>query len=203
LGKQEDNKKRNEKAILKAAIHLFATMGLDDTSISDIVTESKLARGTFYNYFSSKEAIWEKILDGLIKKIGDTLTQERKNAKTLYDFVYNSFYGYVKIFQNQQYLDLLVRNQPIFRKTIFSTDSITSIYKDLEKDLIESNYFEGLSLHQYRLTSYAMVSTSIELLIQSSSRLEEPDIEELSTYFTELFIGGLDRIINNNKNYGI
>ena len=46
-----------------------------------------------------------------------------------------------------------------------------------------------------------MVGAGIELLIQSGDRLEESVIEELSTYFTELFIGGLDRIIN--KNYAV
>ena len=201
MGKLENNKRRNEEAILDAAIHLFATKGLDDTAISDIVAKSKLARGTFYNYFESKEEVWTVIVGQIIEKIDSTLIRDRKNAKTLQEFIFNSFYGYVKIFQNPVYFDLIIRNQPTFRKTIFSTDSITSIYKNLEKDLIESSHFEGLRPNQYKLTGYAMVGAGIELLLQSGDRLEESVIEELSTYFTELFIGGLDRIIN--KNYAV
>ena len=198
MGKLENNKRRNEEVILEAAIHLFATKGLDDTAISDIVSKSKLARGTFYNYFGSKEEVWTRIVDQIIEKIDSTLIRDRKNAKTLQEFIFNSFYGYVKIFQNPVYFDLIIRNQPTFRKTIFSTDSITSIYMNLEKDLIESSHFEGLSPNQYKLTGYAMVGAGIELLIQSGDRLEESVIEELSTYFTELFIGGLARILNKN-----
>ncbi|MCK5906465.1 MAG: TetR/AcrR family transcriptional regulator [Flavobacteriales bacterium] len=201
MGKLENNKRRNEEVILDAAIHLFATKGLDDTAISDIVAKSRLARGTFYNYFESKEEVWTVIVGQIIEKIDSTLIRDRKNAKTLQEFIFNSFYGYVKIFQNPVYFDLIIRNQPTFRKTIFSTDSITSIYKNLEKDLIESSHFEGLRPNQYKLTGYAMVGAGIELLIQSGDRLEESVIEELSTYFTELFIGGLDRIIN--KNYAV
>ncbi len=45
---------------------LFYTRGFENTSISDIVNKVGVAEGTFYYYFSSKQAILEAVVEELI-----------------------------------------------------------------------------------------------------------------------------------------
>ena len=53
-----DQLKKNKKMkIIDAAMNLFANNGIDNIVVEDILKEAKISRGTFYKYFSSKEAI--------------------------------------------------------------------------------------------------------------------------------------------------
>jgi len=54
--------------ILDAAEKLFVTKGYDDTTINDILEMVKIAKGTFYYHFKSKE----DVLDGIVKRQIDT-----------------------------------------------------------------------------------------------------------------------------------
>ena len=54
------NKKRK---VLIAAQHLFIEKGFTDTSVQDIIDEAKISKGTFYNYFSSKNECVIEILE--------------------------------------------------------------------------------------------------------------------------------------------
>lgn len=55
--------KEKEKAIIEAAIKLYATKGFSSTSIQEIVTESGISKGAFYLYFKSKDALLIAILE--------------------------------------------------------------------------------------------------------------------------------------------
>ena len=45
--------------LLAAARVVFARRGYHHASVSDILDEAKVARGTFYNYFDSKRAVFQ------------------------------------------------------------------------------------------------------------------------------------------------
>lgn len=59
--------RRNQ--VLESALKVFAENGYHDTSISDIVENADISRGTFYLYFDNKRAIFEEILNYFIQKI--------------------------------------------------------------------------------------------------------------------------------------
>ena len=50
-------------AILEAAERVFATRGFVESKVADIAREAGLAAGTLYNYFDSKEAIYQSICE--------------------------------------------------------------------------------------------------------------------------------------------
>lgn len=54
MGKLDINKKAKEDSLLATAYELFTTKGVSKTSISDIVKEAGVAKGTFYLYFRDK-----------------------------------------------------------------------------------------------------------------------------------------------------
>ena len=55
--------------ILAAAIKVISANGLEKTKISDIVKEAGVAQGTFYLYFSSKNALIPAIASELLEKL--------------------------------------------------------------------------------------------------------------------------------------
>ena len=59
MGKLELNKKRKKSALYNTAFELFTTKGLAKTTISDIVENAGVAKGTFYLYFKAGELFSE------------------------------------------------------------------------------------------------------------------------------------------------
>ncbi|MBO6716736.1 MAG: TetR family transcriptional regulator C-terminal domain-containing protein [Rhizobiaceae bacterium] len=63
---EERIRARNEAAILKAAVNLFAQKGFDGTRIAEIAKASKLPKANVYYYFETKEAIYATLIERLL-----------------------------------------------------------------------------------------------------------------------------------------
>ena len=62
MGKVEENKQQKRERLLDTAFALFTTKGLTKTSISDIVNNAGVAKGTFYLYFKDKYDLANKLI---------------------------------------------------------------------------------------------------------------------------------------------
>lgn len=62
MGKLDVNKKAKEDSLLATAYRLFTTQGISKTSISDIVSNAGVAKGTFYLYFKDKYDLKNKLV---------------------------------------------------------------------------------------------------------------------------------------------
>ncbi|MBI5939086.1 MAG: TetR/AcrR family transcriptional regulator [Caulobacterales bacterium] len=62
-GKREQTKIANRQAILVAAREVFAELGYEVATVRDIIRRTGLASGTFYNYFRSREEVFEALAD--------------------------------------------------------------------------------------------------------------------------------------------
>ena len=51
MGKVDDNKRQKRERLLNKAYELFTTKGFTNTSISDLVENADVAKGTFYLFF--------------------------------------------------------------------------------------------------------------------------------------------------------
>lgn len=62
VGKLDVNKKKKEDSLLNTAFRFFTTKGFGKTSITDIVNDAGVAKGTFYLYFKDKFDIRNKLI---------------------------------------------------------------------------------------------------------------------------------------------
>ena len=74
MGKLELNKMRKKSALYNTAFELSTTKGLAKTTISDIVENAGVAKGTFYLYFKDKYDIRNKLIS---HKAGELFSQAR------------------------------------------------------------------------------------------------------------------------------
>lgn len=58
----QSKRERTRAAIVNAAITVTAEKGLETSSIDDLMTTAGMARGTFYNYFASREDLLRAVL---------------------------------------------------------------------------------------------------------------------------------------------
>lgn len=62
MGKLDIKKQQKREALLNTAFDLFTSKGLHKTSISDIVQQAGVAKGTFYLYFEDKYDLCNKLI---------------------------------------------------------------------------------------------------------------------------------------------
>lgn len=66
-------KETRKEELLQNAKKIFSKKGYHSTTVSDIISEAKVARGTFYLYFDSKRAIFNELLDQLLLTISENI----------------------------------------------------------------------------------------------------------------------------------
>ena len=57
LSRRERKKKETHEKIFSNAMHLFRLQGFTATSVEQITQQADVGKGTFYNYFATKEAV--------------------------------------------------------------------------------------------------------------------------------------------------
>lgn len=93
-GKRANTKAANRRAILTAARRIFALIGYEATTVRDIIRETDLASGTFYNYFKSKEEVFQAIAEDSTQRFRAHLSDVRARANSLEDYILNAFNAY-------------------------------------------------------------------------------------------------------------
>ncbi len=79
----EDNQEIRDSrqgALLAAAARVFARHGVARAKISEIASEAGVSHGLVYHYFSSKDAIFTAIIDGIIERIDARLDAAEGSA---------------------------------------------------------------------------------------------------------------------------
>ena len=61
LSRREHNKQKTQQRLLEAARRLFAERDISSTTIDDIAEYADVARATFFNYFSGKDAVLQAL----------------------------------------------------------------------------------------------------------------------------------------------
>ena len=75
MGKREQNKAEKRAAILNAAWHFFVDLGYENTSVVLIVEEAGIARGTFYQYYTDKDELFDELLISLYQPLVQILEE--------------------------------------------------------------------------------------------------------------------------------
>jgi AcrR family transcriptional regulator len=130
--------------ILDTAESLFYSKGYEETAVSDIVKAIGVAQGTFYNYFPSKEAVLEALvqrhLAKIYNKIEDMVNSDRTPPNKFELFVYSAFNSLRK--DDGWLFDFLYDNKHlhIVDKFIRQADIM---YTPLTKRIIEEGNEQG------------------------------------------------------------
>lgn len=183
--RRELTKRQNRQAILDAARLVFAQIGFAAATVRDIIRATPLASGTFYNYFKSKEEVYQAIADDVALAIRPQLRQVRRAAKTAEEFLSSSFAVFFAfVAENRSWIS------PAAETTRFrmASPQIIAGFSELHED-IERAIAQGLfpDAHPGYLTR-AIAGIAFEL---AEGVNNSEDVQEASRFATALFMGGI------------
>ncbi|MCD8372374.1 MAG: TetR/AcrR family transcriptional regulator [Clostridia bacterium] len=179
--------------ILDIAEQLFNTKGYADTSISDILERSGIARGTLYYHFASKE----DILNAVVERNLGSLAEEMQKIADSDLSVFDKYYKIIGIQMNQGSVTEVLHNieNAQFHQKSFSLGlaKFAPVYCQVIEEGIKRGVFH---------TGYPRETA--ELLL-CASRITDPGIftwtkEQLSEK-NEAYICLLERALGTEKGY--
>lgn len=147
MGKVDDNKRQKRARLLNKAYELFTTKGFTNTSISDIVENADVAKGTFYLYFKDKYDLKDKLVEyktqELFLEANTSLVEENiigleEQLIFIIDFIVE------KLKNDKGLLRLISKNliMGALRQTLISTEKRNNeVYNNFLK-LVEADEYE-------------------------------------------------------------
>ncbi len=109
-GRRAVKRQNNRDAILDAARDVFAEIGYGGTTVRDIIRRTNLASGTFYNYFNSKEAVFNTLSDEIGSELRQILRDVRRRATSFDGFIEAMFLTYFSYYANNRENYMLTRS---------------------------------------------------------------------------------------------
>lgn len=198
MGKLDFNKKQKKDTLLNTAFDLFISKGINKTTISDIVQNAGVAKGTFYLYFKDKYDIRNKLISHkssqLFSKAYEALLENNIldfNEKIVFiaDFVID------ELSKNQNLLTFLSKNLSwgVFKNALINPASDTDInFYDIYLNMIENSGFKFTDPEIMLFMIIELVSSAC----YSSILYKEPvEIEALKPHIYDT----IRYIINSHK----
>lgn len=188
-GKRERAKAANREAILTAARRVFAQLGYEAATVRDIIRGTDLASGTFYNYFRSKEEVFEALADDGARRFRPILRAARESARHFEDYLYSAYLAYFQFLRQENRLEgkPIGERQPHVRT---DTPEMIAIYEEVRLG-IEDAIERGLAP---KLDSDYLAHACIGLAQEVGAamlRRNPPDAESAARFAAGLVLKGL------------
>ena len=144
--KKENSKQLKKKKIIDAASVLFSRKSYHEVMMEEVAKLASIAKGTVYNYFSSKEELYFSIMQGRMEKLNFSLKESISGNQSSVDSL-RSFIMHLYMFMMKHHNFFLM-----YRKDSLSAEhTLCSELIILEKDLkgilrkiIKSGKTEGI-----------------------------------------------------------
>ncbi|CAO3433641.1 Transcriptional regulator, AcrR family [Azospirillum doebereinerae] len=101
-------------ALFQAAAEVVGEYGYIDASITRITQRANLAQGTFYNYFASRQEIFDELLPVLGAKMLAHIRQQAGGAKTFLEKEELSFRAFFSFLKRMPYFLRILNEAEIF-----------------------------------------------------------------------------------------
>jgi len=197
-GKREETKASNRQAIIDAARNVFADLGYGATTVRDIIRATELASGTFYNYFKSKEEVFQALQDETALRVRPRLRAERIRARNFEEFITGTFRSYFDFVKNDQTTFIAVRRHREIPRVRIDTPEIIAGFDELKDDIENAVEHGVLPPADPDLLMAAMVGVAFEVAHQMLTR-DDVSADDAAKFATALFLGGVQALPKKAK----
>jgi len=189
-GKREQTKVQNRQMILQAARHVFADLGYGATTVRDIIRATTLASGTFYNYFQSKEEVFQAIQDESALRIRPRLREERAKAGSIDEFISGMFRTFLEYVASDEHNFRAIRRNTDTLRVRMDTVEIIAGFEELREDIEAATAKGVFPPVDADFLMASIVGVAFEVA-ERMLRRDNPDPAEAAKFATALFLGGV------------
>lgn len=192
----DEEKKIIRKKLQKVAKECLQRYGVRKTTVDQMVAMADISKGSFYNFYSSKEMLFFTVLEeyqiDIMNHLSEQLEHEEQIhtgqfVQLLYDFYQDFRYSFVyTIFKNHE-MELLIRKLP---KEVIKTHHLLDD-RMVEKIVSKINIRETLSAE--------IISALFRTIAMSILHIEEIGEKQFDTILKLLIQGIVGQIIEEDN----
>jgi AcrR family transcriptional regulator len=192
-GKREETKASNRQAIIDAARRVFAELGYGATTVRDIIRATDLASGTFYNYFKSKEEVYQALRDETALRVRPRLRAERIRARNFEEFISGTFRTFFDFVKNDHETFATMRRNPELQRVRIDTPEVIAGFDELRVDLERAIASGVMPDTDPDLLMASIVGVAFEIANHMVAR-DDLGVDEAAKFATALFLGGVQAL---------
>ncbi|MBB3953973.1 TetR/AcrR family transcriptional regulator [Novosphingobium sediminicola] len=190
--KREMTRAQNMEKIDAAAWKVFSNLGLDGATVRDIVSESEVSAGSFYNYYRTKEAVFDKLVAQLIERIRLEIAAARDGAKDIETMLCQGYGAFMHMLLSVPGgAEFFERNQHHIRSRLFGSAQIRALLADIEMDVAELGALDRLSESERKLLVSIMFASGTEAIF-GALKTRNADIQGLARFLARLLAHGIN-----------
>ena len=187
-GKREQTKLANRQAILDAARTVFGELGYETATVRDIVRRTGLSVGAFYNYFRSKEEVFEALADDVARRFRPILHAQHLAATDFESYLRGAIRAYFEFIAAEQadYRSGAHEPEPHFRKT----PEMLAVFEEVRTafaDVMERGLAPRVDLDYLATACIAMAREVGDTMLER----QPVDTEAATEFCVKLILGGL------------
>jgi AcrR family transcriptional regulator len=187
----EETKQLTRERLLQAAADEFAREGLAGANINRISVDAGFAKGTVYNYFESKEALFLAVIEDCTLALGELALPDQGSARERVKALLTLDVEWAR--ENESFAKILVRetlsaNEELYPKILAATAPLISlVVAALEHGVETGEVRDDVPTPQLAL---ALVGLHEMALVQHWGSGGWPTYEEIPELVTRLFFEG-------------
>jgi len=190
-GRREELKAQNRAKLLAAARKVFAEKGLGAATARDIVRETDLASGTFYNYFTDKNDVFRALIAELADKARDVVRAQRQMpGRTVEERVEGAYRAYFELVVEERELFEVLRRNAGLVGVVTDDEILEPGVRELFADLADWSAAGDLPQLDLDYLAAAMVGTGFQVAAELLDR-DPPDVDAAARFCTRVFMGGI------------
>jgi AcrR family transcriptional regulator len=190
-GRREERKAQNRAKLLEAARKVFAEKGYGAATARDIVRETDLATGTFYNYFEDKQAVFVALLDEMGEQGRAIVRAQRQDSvASLEERIYNAYRAYFEwaVAENDMF-DVFRRNAGVIA-LLPDREPFELGITELLEDMTEWAAAGDMPEVELEYLAVASVGMGFQIATHLVER-DPPDVDGATRFCTKMFMGAL------------
>jgi TetR/AcrR family transcriptional regulator len=196
LSRKERERLQHKQDILETALRLFSEQGFHNVSMQQIAEASEFSVGTLYNFFNSKEALFEELINNCGEKIVETLVSVLDAPGTEVERLTNFIrYACTLLEENAQFIKLYVsdlgtRGAKLSHK--HDKENFDTVLNIRLEQILENGIRKGL----FRRVDPAITAKAINSVIETlgfelAGQFDKVVAMDIFSKVEKLFIGGL------------
>lgn len=197
-GKRARLKAENRQAILEAARGVFARTGYESTTVRDIIRETELAAGTFYNYFKSKEEVFQALASTSAAQFRPLLQQVRAKTNTFDAFIRGAFRAYFQFLsdENEEAIKMGAPHMVLIGVRV-DTPEMQAVFEEIRSDVETMlNKQSALNVDAEYLAAAAI---GIARDLGDHMLMRRPvDVDEATEFATMLLMSGIAGLVSKS-----
>lgn len=206
------DKKKKQRSIIRSAIKVFSHKGFDRSTVSDIAKEAGIGKGTFYEYFKSKDEVIHLTFDYFMKELVPDFQEIVHQSIPASEKIMLMIKSISHITESKEQQDLLglmfdvwaegIRSQPHRKSTELK---MKRLYKDYREPVVEV-LKQGIRTGEFRSDIKTKVEASVlvglidGLMVQWILDREKFPLQSALEAVVETILNGILRQDKTSKN---